>query len=302
MLENSPEAPPTPSALEIELMAHIWNYYRDKKFREARYVTPHLAQLSGMALRLGEAIEREGSPIPKHTGDRQLAREARQLGWSLIYRAALLEDGKGDEPIRGAQTKEPYEVKTARGTVKATVRDWVRSLTEEAGDRTLTAQLQRQYDAEIVLEMKANLLASYDAAKRLYTALKTRKPPETANEKREAAHLRQKNKARLAAQELFDELLRKAIPWPLTTKIKTSATDALAMVLVDRGDSARIMPSAAIVGPIQAATEKYLGRKAAPDLVRQAASIIRKEVKPDRIVVAAIADAEVRYNVRLLPR
>lgn len=120
MLEKISEAAPSPSDLEIELTAYVWNYYRDKKFRDARYVTLHLAQLSQLALKLSEAIAREGVPLPEQTADRQLAREARQLGWSLIHRAALLEDGKGDEPIRGAQTKEPYKVKTARGMKKAT--------------------------------------------------------------------------------------------------------------------------------------------------------------------------------------
>ena len=90
--------------------------------------------------------------------------------------------------------------------------DWVRYLTEDAGDRTLTAQLQRQYDAEVVLEMKANLLASYDASKKLYNALKIRKPPRTASEERAVNHLGQRRKARLAAQGLFDELLSKSIP------------------------------------------------------------------------------------------
>ncbi len=301
MIEDSPQAASTPSTLEAELTAHIWNYYRDKRWRVSRHVVGHLHQLSGVALKLGEAIEREGIPIQEKTRDRQLAREARQLGWSLIHRAALLDDGKGSEPIMGAQTEEPYEVKTGERTRKVSVRVWVRSLTEESGDRTLTAQMQRQHDAEIVLEMKANLLASLEACKRLYNALKTRKPQESASDERKSAYRTQKHKARLTAQRLFDELLPKAMPGPLTAEIKTSAKEALAAVLVDRGNDARIMPSAAIVGPIQAATEKYLGRKVASDLVRQAAAVVRKEVQPDPIVVAAIAEVEVRYGVPLRP-
>lgn len=302
MLENSPEAAPTPSDLEIELTAHIWNYYRDRKYRDARYVIPHLAQLSRLSLKLSEAIEREGTPRPEQTADQQLVREARQLGWSLIHRAALLEDGKGDEPVRGAQTKEPYIIKTARGMKHATVREWVRYFTEEAGDRTLGAQLQRQYDAEVVLEMKANLLASYEASKKLYNALKPRKPSNTASDEQKGDHFNQKRAARSAAQELFDELLPKAIPWPLTPKIKSSAKEALASVLVDRGNSARNKPSEAIVAIIQAATEKYLGRKVAPDLVRQAASYLRIEVKPDPIVIATIERAAMHYRVKLRPK
>src|SRR4051812_15537756 len=108
MHEDSPEPAPTASALEIELTAHIWNYYRDKRWRVPRYVVGHLNQLSSLALKLGEAIEYEGMPIQEKTRDRQLARDARQLGWSLIHRAALLDEGKGSEPIRGAQTEEPY--------------------------------------------------------------------------------------------------------------------------------------------------------------------------------------------------
>lgn len=199
MLEDGQEARPTPSALEVELTAHIWNYYRDKRWRVPRYVVEHLNRLSDLSLRLGETIEREGMPTPEVTPDRQLAREARQLGWSLIHRAALLEDGKGDEPIRGSQTGETYKVKTPQRVKECTVRNWVRCLTEESGDRTLTAQIQRQYDAELVLEMKANLLVCFEASKKLYNALKHRKPTGPASEEREANLLNQKRSVKPAS-------------------------------------------------------------------------------------------------------
>jgi len=288
-----PAPPPLPpvAMLERNLYQALQHYEADARYRPTpedsadAMVTRMAAALRDLAVAadaLAVGLEKtRGFDMPRS----QLARSAWAIGDALRNRGDVV-DETPDDPIVRSDGK-PYTYTANGKTEIVTTRLWCEVMVRAAEATAMDAGARGVQAAIYVEQIKANLLAIFDACKRTYNANKPRRPRDTASQEIKNRYAEDLRSVRREAHALFDRLLPYAYPagW-MSASLKRATLAALDQVLCPKG-AAHVQASVAIVAPIKMAVEKYMRPfPVSPHIVKEGAEKITGR--------KAMADAEIK--------
>mgnify|MGYP000848390796 CR=1 FL=1 len=253
--------------LETKLFEAFWHYLRDKLWKQPKYLIRHLDHMTAIIDKMRRACEQEQCP-PIDTYEKRKAHEARVLGWSLVWHADLIGQGKGDSPKLDPQTKKPATYKKR----PVTILDWVNQFLN-LDAHPIQEALLKQDDLGRILQWKVDLLSAFTEARKLYNAYQPR-----ADSKDPASTHDRKRLGRHEAGKLITEAMRvvyRSHTRPLPEGVEAQAQEALDHVL---GRAAT--PLEAVIPLVKRLANDKLKKAISADTVRQAAERERDNKPP----------------------
>lgn len=270
---------PPLATLERNMYTALQRYENDARYRPTpedsagamvARMAVELRALSAATAALADGLEKSrGFDMPRS----QLARGAWAIGDALRNRGDVV-DETPDEPILRSDGK-PYTYTVNGKPQIVTTKLWCELMVRAAEESGMDSKAREMQASIHVAQIKANLLLSLDACKRVYNDKKPRAPRRTASEETKAHHAAALRSTKRSVHELFDRLLPHIYPpgW-MTAALRRTTIAALDQVLTPKGDE-HVQASAAIVAPIKAAVEKYMRPyPVTPHVVKQGAEDI----------------------------